>query len=312
MLILGIVVLLVAAVALYLLPSDQPTYQGKTVKVWFTEYVNAFHSSGQVARRYSSRGRTLHDPQTGKQLPDPAWDAFRALDSNAVSYLISVIRVSPLEAPACVRAYTNLPLVIRQRIPDPRLRNWYRQSALEILSGLGESARPALPVILKLLAQPDPFVRMGATHALARADRTLVETAVLELGSQQYYADALTLAEQRKCNDVRVTQLLGKILASPDPALQRRAIILLEQKGALADPVTPEITAAMRSSDREVRYYGARSLEAISADASPEMRAQIIATMRSSLTDQHEMVRNVARRTLSKLAPSNDLTPSSN
>ena len=311
MLILGIVVLLIAAVALYLLPSDQPTYQGKTVQVWFGEYVNAAQSSG-VTWSYSSRGRTLYDPQTGKQLSDPTGDAFRALDSNAVPYLISVIRVSPLESPACVRVFTNLPLIIRQRIPDPRMRNWYREKALEILSGLGESARPALPVMLKLLTHPDLFVRMGAVLAFSRSDRTLVETAVLELGSRQYYAEALALAERRKCQDVRVTQLLGKILESPDPVVQRRVIILLEEKGALAVPVAMKILGAMQSADREVRYYAARSLEAISGDASPEMRAQIIATMRSSLTDQHEIVRNVARRTLSKLAPRNDLTPSSN
>jgi HEAT repeat protein len=95
-----------------------------------------------------------------------------------------------------------------------------------------------------------------------------------------------------------MAQLLGTILKSPDPALRRQAMALLERSGTAATPEVEAIVLALSDSDPEVRYLAARTLEAIGANS-----PQVVTALRTALNDSNGMVQTVARRALLKIAP---------
>jgi HEAT repeat protein len=57
----------------------------------------------------------------------------------------------------------------------------------------------------------------------------------------------------------------------------------------------------LRSPDREMRYLATRALEQIMAEAPAKTRAEIVEALQKVATDNDDMVRTVAQRTLAKL-----------
>jgi hypothetical protein len=289
--------------------SSEPTYQGKSVSVWFEEYARLSSRQGApVAIIQGPSGRTLMVAGTVEPLPDPAWEALKAIGSNAVPYLIRRLRVSPLESPLYTRVFTNLPPVIRSRLPSPWKRRWDRQLAAEALGGLGEQAIAAAPALLKALKQadPDPLTRNAILNALRRihVDQRSLNVAMLELGATRRYADVIAIAQQSGWKGDDMARLLGEILRTPDPAVRRDAMRLLEYAGTEAAPALDNIILALKDSDKEVRYFAARSIEAIGTNS-----PQVVAALRAALKDENVMVQIVARRTLTNCAPNAILPP---
>ena len=108
----------------------------------------------------------------------------------------------------------------------------------------------------------------------------------------------IEIAESTGWEGEEMVHLLGTILQSPDPALRRSAITLLERAGPGARPALEQITAALKDSDQEVRYLASRSLESIATNS-----PQVVTALRTCLQDENVMVRNVATRTLTNVAP---------
>jgi hypothetical protein len=311
--------------------SDEPTYEGKSVSVWFKEYAYASNAPAAPLRNLGARrmpdgrmvlmqidpaGRlvTLQAPtnpaaqivwlqQQMSPLParDPAWEALQALGSNAVPCLVRHFRSSVIDR-TFERAFTNLPSAIQMQLPDPSQKQWLRIRAIDTLARLklGESGHAATPYLLELLKQRDSSQRRAIGNALRslHVDRRTITRVLLKLGSQRKYADVVEIAWQMGWEGDDMARLLAEILQSPDPALRREAMALLERSGTAAAPVLDAIVRALRDSDKEVRYLAARSVEAIGTNS-----PQVVAALRSVLEDEQVTVRTVARRALTNIAP---------
>jgi len=297
------------------LRSDEPTYQGKPVSVWFKEYAfasNAVLSTvsgiqggrtviGQIT--FGSRMIALSSSNAPVRIwsvtPDPAWTALQALGSNAVPQLVYRLRIGKMDR-TYEQVFTNLPSALQRKLPNPAQKKWFRMRALEAIGKLGDPARAASPALLELLRQNDPWLRRDVVFALrsVHTDRRAISGVLLQLGQQRRYGDVADIAWETGWDGSEMTRLLGRILQSKDPALRRNAMRLLERVGRDAAPALEQVTAALKDSDAEVRYLAARSLEYIGTD-SPE----VIAALRASLRDENVMVQNVARRVLRKLEP---------
>ena len=299
--------------------ADEPTYEGKPVSVWFREYAYASNSAFYTASGMPS-GRTVifpagsgkrpvltSSPSTNLQVrvwyptADPAWAALEALGSNAVPCLVRHFRSGVLDR-AYERAFTNLPSAIQKKLPNPVRNRWLRIRAIDALARLklGESGRAATPHLLELLKQRDPSLRRAVCDALRslHVDHRSITRVQLQLGSQRKYTDVVEIASQMGWGGDDMARLLGEILRAPDPALRRDAMRLLEYSSPAAAPALDQIILALKDSDNEVRYLAARSIEAIGTNS-----PQVITALRSALDDGHAIVRIVARRTLTGLAP---------
>lgn len=264
-----------------LLNTPEPTYQGKTVSAWFKEYKT---------------------PNTW----NPAATGLRALGSNAVPYLVRQVSPSFTDRPLYIRVFTNLPPVIKRRLPNPWTRQFNRYRAVSALAGLGEQARPASPVLLSLLRKPDSVLPRRETAGALRSLRlaqTEIDQVTLEFGRKGQYADALEIAGLTGWEQPDVARLLGRILRAPDPKLRQEAIRLLERDGVSAVPALAEITEALADSDGEVRYFAVRSIETLQREGIITNNPAVISALRRGLNDEKVTVRNVSRRTLLRIDP---------
>lgn len=315
--------------------ADQPIYQGKTVGQWFMEYAYASNAPSTPPRNLSLRtlpdgrmelvqitsdGRFVKLLSTTNRaelfawmrqrtLPprDAAWDALQAIGSNAVPCLVRHFRAGVLER-AYERSFTNLPPVIQKQLPNPSQRQWLRVRAIDTLARLklGESGRAATPYLLELLERRDPSLRRAVVNALRSlhvAPRVTTRV-LLRLGSQRKYDDVVEIAGRMGWDGDDMARLLGNILQSPDPALRKEAMSLLERSGTAATPVLDSIVLALNDPDWEVRYLAARCLEAMGTNS-----PQVVSALRTALEDESVMVQNVARRTLTNVAPNLVLPP---
>jgi len=243
----------------------------------------------------------LRAQMSGQRLgaSEPAWEALRALGSNGVPFLVSQLRGIPFQQ-TYTRVFTNLPVLMQKKLPNPQQKRYERIRALEALSKLGDSAQSATPEVLALLNENDRSLRFAVLGALRglHADRRAISQELLQLGAKGRYAEVVEIAAQAGWEGDEMAQLLGKLLKSPDPAVRREAMTLLERSGTAAVPATGGIISALGDSDQEVRYLAVRSLEVIGTNL-----PQITNALLASLGDSNAMVRTVARRTLLKIAP---------
>ena len=244
-------------------------------------------------------GRVIQLHLTGHgRATDPAWDALRAMGTNAVPYLVGQLRGIPFE-PTYTRGFTNLPAVLQKKLPDPGERRYFRVRALEALSGIGDPSGIATPVLLNLLRKRDRALQFSLYQACRKlgVDQRLISQVLLELGAKGRHQDVLEIAENLGWEGDDVAELLGTVLKSPDVALRRRAIVVLERSGPAAAPALDDMLMALRDSDAEVRYLAARALEGLGANT-----AQIADALRVSLNDSNIMVQTVAQRALLRIA----------
>jgi HEAT repeat protein len=230
---------------------------------------------------------------------DPAWEALRALGPKAVPHLVQYLRIGVMDR-TYERVFTNLPAALQGKLPNPWQKKWLRIRAIDALAKLGDPAREAATLLLQLLKQRDPSLRravLGAIRGL-HVDRRAITAVLLQLGSQRKYADVIEIAESTGWEGEEMVRLLGTILQSPDTALRRGAMTLLERAGPGAMPALEQITAALKDPDSEVRYLASRSLESIGTNSS-----HVVAALRTCLQDENVMVRNAATRTLTNITP---------
>lgn len=170
-----------------------------------------------------------------------------------------------------------------------------RVSALLELGDLGEQARPAAVAVHALLEDPDPIVSVYAAGTL----REIAGDA---------WSSVRTLIGHLQGGDERVTRLAAYLLGQmgPEamdavPALEelqnaQRGITSLHAAEALTH-IAPDdhqsfqkLSAALTEKDREIRWFAAVSLGAVTEDCEPEA-AQALLT---ALHDQEAEVRAAA------------------
>ena len=306
--IVALAVAVLAVIAGYFVLSGkltpEPSYQGKSVKVWFEEYAHFTMILGVTNLiSHESSGRVIRNTHTMARIPDPAWEALRALGSNAVPHLIRRLPVGPFDSPGYKRFVTILPQKARPLLPDPWLRKWIRSYAVEALGDLGSDARAAIPALLEALKHTElseSSSRGAIITALHRAgvDPSAIAAVMLELGSQLRYAEVVEIAWVSGWKGPEVARLLGECLRSPDPNVRRDAMKLLENSGSAAAPALDQVLQAMKDSEEQIRYRAACLVEKIGTNSPPTVEA-----LQTALGDENAMVRRVAYRTLLKIAP---------
>ena len=125
-----------AIVALLLLPSREPSYQGKNLDQWLAE----LHYAGNIEdiRRASA--------------------AIRAMGTNVLPYLVGYLRHQ--DSPAKLKMFLFAERRHFAWFPRPRLDPFLGPSYLA-LKALGKSAAPAIPDLLKMFEEPATSPRGG-------------------------------------------------------------------------------------------------------------------------------------------------------
>lgn len=294
----------------------EPRHNGKPLSVWFQEYTGV--RPGQMGPMppgppFIIVSNRIIWNERKPLAPDSAWPAIAAIGSNAAPFLAAQMRHTRLDR-FYERNYTNLPTLLRKRVPDPGERWLRRLRAIEIAERLGPAAHATAPALLRLLRRADPRLISVLPKALksVRANRSDVAAVILQFGAEQKFPEVFRLVGEFGASDPGVARLLGKILAGSQTMFHRDAIRLLEASGARAAPATAEIIGALAHPDAEVRYLAARALEQIAqnipADAQPEFER----LLRRAMADKSVMVSNAARRVLLRFNSTEPLSPAAN
>jgi HEAT repeat protein len=155
-----------------------------------------------------------------------------------------------------------------------------REHAANVLGYFGNDARPALPVLKKLLDDKDPGVREAAGRALDNVTAALSrrKPAVQGNAAEVFQHFAANLERIRTSGTLepghadpkattRVADLV-KTLADPYPNSNREAAVTaLKQMGAAAKPAVPALMNLLDNPDWQNRQSAAEVLGTIGPDA---------------------------------------------
>jgi HEAT repeat protein len=161
-------------------------------------------------------------------------------------------RIGPAALPA-------VPLLIKD------LRSW--EGYGEIVAGaMRRFGRPAIPLLVPLLADPDMCFRRRVAWVLSGLkEEALPLTPNLE-GDEQVARSAARAVDQLGSEAVR---LLAGVLKDKDPEARRRAAGILGSLGLKAEVSVPDLKAALRDEDRQVRDTAAEALAKIVGKGPP-------------------------------------------
>jgi HEAT repeat protein len=147
----------------------------------------------------------------------------------------------------------------------PRLR----RQAIKALGDLGARSKPAVPLLVTALKDPDRGVREAATGALWHVGKPSV-TGLIGL-----------LKEKDNDTETRV-----------------RAVVVLGLIGKDAEEAVPALTTAVKDKDAYVRLYAIRALGRMGAAAKPAIKA-----LRDARKDEEPKIREAADEALGKISP---------
>jgi hypothetical protein len=274
-------------------------------------------------------GRILADSTTGRRLPDPALDAFRAMGSRAVPSLARHLRPGPAESKTLARLFVRLPPSWKDLAPNPWESTRRRAQTVEILASLGPGALEAVPSLVGLMeSQPSPLVGnsrwlpgmpgklpipefylypnsasppapIAAAIASILQDPEAQARLVRDLARRRHYRSAVELMDVGGWRTADSPEVLGSSLADPDPVVRQRALRLLEGIATPPASVTDRILQALQDPDGEVRWLAARALESAGTNS-----PAVVAGLRDATRDTNILVRTVATRALSRWEPS--------
>ena len=140
--------------------QPQPAYLGKPVSYWLTD---GFSFSSSVDGR----------------LPE---SAFRRMGSNAVPFLMATLARTdgPLKQ-IYFSCYTKLPVRVQKQLPHLVPADVARRRAIFALAIIGPAAKPAIPALLKVLANdPDGLRRGNAVTCLDAIDGGQLQNEVVD------------------------------------------------------------------------------------------------------------------------------------
>ncbi|MBL9175152.1 MAG: HEAT repeat domain-containing protein [Verrucomicrobiales bacterium] len=334
-------ILVAVACAVWALSLPEPRYQGRSVSSWFGEYASVSPSRGKVVEWSSLAeigvgpgmggypGRTLANIDTGRRLPDPALDAFRALGPRAVPSLVRRLRPGLGESKTFARLLVRLPPTLRDLAPNPWESTRRRAQAVEILASLGPEAFDAVPSLVSMMESQPPFQAgnvprfsgipgkfpfpgfylypnsASQTAPIAAAIVSILKDPdaqarlIRDLAQRHHYRSAVELIDVGGWRGPEAPKILGDALADADPVVRQKALRILEGVPAPPSAVTAQILTALQDPDGEVRWLAARTLESTTTNDSPA----VIAGLQAATRDTNIMVQTVATRALSRLLP---------
>jgi HEAT repeat protein len=262
----------VVALVLSVLPLQEPTHGGKSMRVWFDEIY------AQGIENAEAQATLMH---------------FKA---DAVPVLRRELRAH--DSPMKLRI---MQLLSQQKVWDVRftLAEERHRRAMRLCGLLGPAAREAIPELARLLA-PFTAATEEAASALARmdedavaplsqavtnSDRSVRETAVGALGMMQEKARA-------------AVPVLALAIADPDQRVRYYAAGSLGQIAAETLIAVPALVNGLNDSDEAVRRSCAQALGAFGRSTSNAVPALVRATKDSAL-----LVRLSARNALGAIDP---------
>lgn len=225
-----------------------------------------------LANALQSQGRAIARALTD---PDPAvrLTACRALDEVAHTHDKLQVRDATIpvqdgarpktDGPLAKLVLANLPAIDDlMRDPDPRVR----LTLLDALFMLGAEAKPAVPTLVRALADPSLFVRWSAVRVLGKtgpvnADESVPAIAALLRDPDLNVRVAAAGTLERYGTEARaaIPQLI-RAVASGDAEMRLSAIQTLAAMGSVARPAIPALIGALTYDDDRVQKAAAEAL----------------------------------------------------
>lgn len=137
-------------------------------------------------------------------------------------------------------------------LSDPEVR----MPALHALEAIGPGAHPAIPEIAKLLAHPDPFVRIGATMTLGAIGCPIEK---YERGSPRVPS----------AHAPKIIAPLAVALEDPYPDVSERVAEILRVTGPFVQPAMPAISRALDNPSPTVRRATMGLITGVGVHAAP-------------------------------------------
>lgn len=238
--------MLAGSLALLVVRSGGPTYEGKPSSYW--------------ERRFPEEG---------------AEEALQAMGSNSVPFLINALRArsSPVsQAYESVRQ--RLPSMLADRLPaptfDPEL---CRAHAATTLSRIGPDAVAAVPALCAALNDPFHGVRNNAIVALGKIAPKTAEAPRAIAALMPATGDTNDIARANAYSSLgqfapeatEIIPLLRRGLSDPSRSVRLSALRVLGRFSSVASDLVGEITRCLEDQDKLVRYAATNALQAILA-----------------------------------------------
>lgn len=176
-----------------------------------------------------------------------------------------------------------------------------RIQAAVLLGHLGPRGRAALPALLDVLDQPDPYLKAVAVRSLSEiaANDDAVIARLVPLLDGPRRLTTLTALARVRAGGSAVVEALGKLVEeNQDPAFTALAVEALGIRQELARPAVEPVSKALTHADPVVRRLAAETLGRISG---PDQK--VIAALAARLTDTDAGVREHAARSLGWFGP---------
>jgi HEAT repeat protein len=275
----------------------EPRYQGKPVSYWF----QAFRNFGRTNTYLMENGVRIYR----KENSDPAFDALCAMGEPAAAFL-----AQRLASPHCVivsrsnRVYTNLPTFVRSLLPDLLARDIeqveWTSAAIEALASMGTKVPEAIPVLIDLLKnQPGYFDQIHPTLRSLKVPNSEMERLLQALAQQGRQSDVRKVIDQKAIRLPIAAGLIAEMLPMKE-AGDFWPFHKLREMGPDAEVAVPTLLRTITSTNSEVRYQSAWTLEAIGPGAS-----NAIPALRACATDSSSMVQSAAKRAIEAITATN-------
>lgn len=159
-LVAAVIALLLVTIVFRAAGPGEPSYQGRSLSSWLTEY----DKFNDVAYAHAS--------------PPQPWphDAVRHMGTNAIPWLLKSLTQRDSRFKMAVMRLVKLQSVFKLHITPARVRQERVAAAFETL---GPMAEPAIPALIELLADPD--ARRGALSSLSNIGQACVPPVVRAL-----------------------------------------------------------------------------------------------------------------------------------
>jgi hypothetical protein len=252
----GVVVLFAIVLVLVFRPRS-PSHQGLTVEEWFTQYDELWNAS------YYDAIRGLPRRSIQAQAFEPGQEAFRAMGTNAVSFLAGRILLDPTYSPVelwRIKKRRQLPNWLRFALPTARSRGSEASTAANLLSGVikppGEMLVPLLEPALRSTNGEQRLTALIAVRGIRSGyelARPYVERALhgSDAQLQRFGADAVRWfgpAQGQWAVD-RLLELVG----SPNPDVFEGAVHSLNSLGTNSLRVLPQLKKLLADEPDEAR-----------------------------------------------------------
>lgn len=178
---------------------------------------------------------------------------------------------------------------------DPDVRKEVSRS----LGWHGKKALSAIPLLIKRFKDQDRAVQEAAAYALGDIGAASLSSLLETLKDEDARTRKLALYGLRRMGEKAapaVPRVIESLKEDKNPSVQAQTANTLGAIGPKASAAVPELVAAMKAPDSQVRRFAAIALGEIGVDNS-----EVSQVLAAALTDSDETVRQYAKESLEKL-----------